>query len=141
MGTTVSRRLVFVKMKRKPLPPPPKYSVRDDKQVGEEVRRPSPAFVAKRAVATTECWPMWKVVGCSVGGLCLFVGIVALLVSLSDTPVNTGEPAQTASRGGDGYPGYARPSSGGYAGGGTGDAGSRVSSAQAFLNAPFPKRR
>ena len=143
MGTTISRRLVFVKMKRKPPPPKPKYSVRaDNALVGGETPRSSSVFVARHAVAPAERRRIgWWAAGCWVGGLSLLVGIVALLVSLSDPPIDTGEQVQAARRGGDGLPGYARPSTGGYAGGSPNDANSRISPAQAFLNAPFSKRR
>ena len=143
MGTTISRRLVFVKMKRKPPPPPKrKYPVRaDDVLIGDEAPRPSSVFVARHAVAPAERRRIGWVAGCWVGGLSLLVGIVALLVSLSDPPVDTGEQIQSVRREGGDLPGYARPPVGGYAGGSPNNANSRISSAQAFLNAPFPKRR
>jgi len=133
-------------MKRKPSPPPQrKYPVRaDDVLVGDETPRSSSVFVARHAVVPAKRRPTGWVAGCWVGGLSLLVGIVALLVSLYDPPVDTGEQIQAVQavrRGGDDPPGYARSSTGGYARGNPSDANLRISAAQAFLNAPFPKRR
>lgn len=67
MGTTVSRRLVFVKMKRKQVPPKPKHflSASDrDTRIGEG-HHSSATLVALNSVIPLRPMSIWMVAGCT----------------------------------------------------------------------------
>lgn len=144
MASTVSRRLVYVKMKRKPTPRPQPFARSHDRENlnGDDAWQSRSAVVALKPAAPASRMSIWTVAGWSLGGLCSMVGIVAALVSFSGSGKTVAEEAQDIptpsvstgygqSIGGgnsaaNDSPGYARP---------------RISQAQAFLNAPFQKHR
>lgn len=144
MVSTVSRRLVYVKMKRKPAPRPQPFAPsrnRGDLN-GDDAWQSRSAVVALKPAAPASRMSIWTVAGWSLGGLCGMVGIVAALVSFSGSSKSVDEDAPNLpstsvsttygqSIGGgnsaaNDSPAYARP---------------RISQAQAFLNAPFQKHR
>lgn len=144
MASTVRRRLVFVKMKRKPPPRPQPFAPSRDRGYSgndDGGQRPSAAAALKPAVPEKSP-SMWAVAGWSLGGLCSMVGIVAAQVSFSGNGKTVEEevpnlPAASVSTtygqsmgGGNAAanasPAYARP---------------RISQAQAFLNAPLQRHR
>ncbi len=146
MGNTVSRRFVFVKMKRKPparKPPPP---IRDDDELVGEAARPMRPFVPPKLIEIKRKSP-WPLAAAATGGLLAVAGLIALLANLGgrpmvadDTPVkNTRNYGSMPTN-----PAYARSASGGGYPGSSGAGGTpnrAAATAQGFLAAPFPKRK
>lgn len=146
MATTVSRRFVFVKMKRK-RPMKPKPPVRDDDELVGEAARPTRPFLGPSLVVVKPK-SQWPLIAAAIGGVVAVAGIVALLATLSSrpsAPASSSSPTETSRSGGvPTYPGYGGRSSsgGGYPGGGASASPSRPSpTAQGFLASPFPKRK
>lgn len=147
MGTTVSRRVIFVKSKNKRVPPKPKPAPRDDDEVVGEAARPSaPLRAMPPAQPAPGFRPSGMLVGASLGGLLAIGGIVAAAISyLSGLPNNNTERHVTAAPSIVSAPahGNRRSHTGGYPGasGGGGVTSSPISVEQGFLNAPFRKRK
>lgn len=138
MSTSVSRRVIFVKMKRarslpKPKPPPRA----DDKLIGDAARASTPLLLA-RAAASPERWSKWRLAAAWAGGIAAFVGIVVVFVALAKPPRDTGERAPLV-RSAEKNPGYSRSAGSGHSGTGGGAATTRpqAGSAEGFLSSPF----
>lgn len=147
MATTVSRRFVFVKMKRKrplPKPRPPVRDDDDDEMVGEAAK-PARPFLVVTPLAEVQRKSPWPLLAAAVGGLCAVAGAIVLLAGLAKPAADVAAPVQNLRGGAPTQPGYSRSASGGGypgSGGSTGGANRReISSADAFLAAPFPKRK
>lgn len=145
MGTTVSRRVIFIKMKRKPAPPRPrpKPPIRDDDHmVGEEPRHSSSAFAPRSVALPASRWDIWWVAGYWVGGLCILAGIVAAVISFAAGYKPPIEAVQTSSSGLS-SPGYSRSYGGsnGGASGGTGYVSRPPSTAEGFLSSPLKRKQ
>lgn len=146
MSTTVSRRVVFIKTKNKRVPPKPKTPSRDDDQVVGEAARPSAPLRVMPPMQPAPFRPNWMLIGASLGGLVMVCGIIAAAISYfaglpggsteprtaAAPPSSAGSPAYGGSRSHGGYPG---------ASGGAGATNGQISMEQAFLNAPFRKRK
>lgn len=147
MANTVSRRLVFVKMKlkRRRSPQKPRLPSRDDDEmVGEVARLGKPLLTRKPPVVQRKA--PWSLIAAGIGGLIGVVGVIVLLVGLVSRSTDAGASAQETHS----NPGYSRSaSSRGYPGSGLGAGGAgaggadrrAVASTDAFLAAPFPKRK
>lgn len=143
MQSTVSRRFVFIKLKRKRNRPKPPLVIRNDDQlIGEAARSSAPLFAARPAPAPETLRAKWIRVAAWCGGLAALVGVVAVIVGFA---AQTKAPAEqvAAPRNALSYPGYARSGGRGSpaAGGGGGGASSSASGADRFLASPFPKRK
>lgn len=144
MGNTVSRRFVFVKMKRKRPPSKPRPPIRDDDEFIGEAARPMRPFVPPSLVSIQRKSP-WPLIAAGIGGVVAVAGLIALLASLGgrpmvadDTPVkNTRNYGSMPTN-----PAYSRASSSaGYPGSGAGAPSQSAATAQGFLASPFPKRK
>lgn len=147
MGTTtsVSRRLVLVKMKRKPALPKPKPVVpvgNAEVMVDDDLRYSPSAFVARRTPPPVASLPAWQVAGRWAGGLCILVGFVATLIGFAAKFQVPQEAAPIATNSWN-SPGYSRSTSGGSSAtaGGTGYANRPQSTARGFLSSPFNTRK
>lgn len=145
MGTTVSRRLVFVKMKRKralPKPKPPAPVCEDEILVGDEPRYSPLVFGTRRALPPAKDSPIWMVAGCWIGGLCLLVGAVGALISFAGKFQAPQEAAPVSSKSWN-SPGYSRSvgSSNSGMSRGTGHANQAQSTTRGFLASPFNNRK
>lgn len=131
MANSVSRRLVFVKMKRRRPPPKPRPPVADDgTMVGEAARiAPTPVWVP-RPVSPKRREVPWRLIATSAAGVLAVAGTVILLAGMDPRPVDT---VQSSYGSLPTHPGYSRSgASGGYQGGG-GSSGGTASSADRFL--------
>lgn len=146
MATTVSRRFVFVKMKRKRPPPKPRPPVRDDddEMVGEAAKPARPLLVVGASAEIPHKSP-WPLIAAAVGGLCAVAGVIVLLAGLAKPAPEAAAPPQSQRGALPTQPGYSRSASGGGYPGSGGMTGAVVrreaASADAFLAAPFPKRK
>lgn len=131
MANSVSRRLVFVKMKRRRPLPKPRAPVADNgKMVGEAARlAPAPVWVP-RSVPPKRRQVPWRLIATGAAGLLAVAATVVLLVGMDQRPMDT---VQSSYGSLPTHPGYSRSgASGGYQGGG-GSSGGTASSADRFL--------
>jgi len=153
MVTTVSRRFVFVKVKRKQPPRKPRPPIRDDDEMVGEAARPARPLLIVSPSQVAERKSPWPLVAAAVGGFAAVAVVIALLSGLAGRPTaDGGVQVQAARSAAPTHPGYSRSASGGYpgAGGGysngSGSGGDRAvvrqtSAAEAFLSSPFPNRK
>lgn len=143
MGNTVSRRFVFVKMKRKRPPSKPRPPIRDDDEYVGEAVKPMRPFVPPSLVVIQRKSP-WPLIAAGVGGVVAVAGLIALLANLGGRPMVADTPVQNTRNYGSmpTNPGYSRASSSaGYPGSSAGAPSQSAATAQGFLAAPFPKRK
>jgi hypothetical protein len=145
MATTVCRRLVFVKTKRRRARPKPKtaVAVRPDGQLIVDAARSSAQHLARHAEKSPARRPWcWHVILLWFGGLATLAGTAAILIHLDGLQPKP-EESVSVDRSAASYSSYGRSSTGHQAGpsAGPGNANRSRTSAEAFLAAPFPKRK
>jgi len=139
MANTVSRRLVFMKVKRKPIASKPRPPAHDGEKMVGEVSRPMQPLLAA-PVRTVKRKIPWSLIAVASGALLALTVLSTFLVRLSDRMAATPVTQYTAPA----SPGYIRSASGGGQPGnvGSGRTSARpMSTAEGFLASPFPKRK
>jgi hypothetical protein len=142
---TVSRRLFFVKMKSRLARSKLKteVTVRPDEQLIGEAAHPSASLLSRSPEKPpARRQPYWRVILIGFGGLATLTGTVAFMLHL-DGHQRQPEELVSVARNAASYSGYGGSSTGRQAGTtiGSGNVDPSQSSTEAFLAAPFPKRK
>ena len=145
MATTVSRRLFFVKMKSRHARHKPKTEVRvrpDELLIGDAVRPSAHLLARQPEEPSARGLTYWKVILIWCGGLATLAATAAIFIHLDGLQRQLEEPVSVA-RNAAIYSGSGLPSTGHQAGAsaGSGNVNRSQTSAEAFLAAPFSKRK
>lgn len=146
MATTVSRRLVFVKMKARRGRNKPKSKAeapvgRNEELIGGAARPSIALRAARPAAGLGTTGPDWQGLALWLGGLLTVAGLVALAANLFGSPAGR-EESVLAIRNGLADTGYSRTSVGPRANGsGSSVTAYQASTAEGFLASPFQQRK